>query len=179
MASCFEIARMLSRTCLAALLSAVFAAAGCHTLPVPPMATTSPHPLLPVDKLEGEHAEKTFVLGSDWSHGPWVLKRGAKISFRPDGTGHFSAVVYAREDIGVDELHFQSIQYGADGNVLFAFPDNPVGYPLHIRRPLKDFPYDADFGFDPRHYHSISEAKFFARLRIHGGGAAAEAGAPE
>ncbi len=142
----------------------------CHTLEPPPMARAVPQPILPVDKLVDTPAEKTFVLRGDWAQGAWVIKRGATITFRPDGTGQFSAVVYCSQDVGVDELRFQSIQYGSDGNTLFAFPDNPVGYPMHIRRPAKDYPYDANFGFDPRHFDSIHRAKFFATLRIHGSG---------
>ena len=148
-------------------LAAIFALActACHTLEPPPMATARPSPLLPVDKLADTAAEKSFVLNADWSEGAWVIKRGATITFRPDGTGHFSAVVFCSQDIGVDEIRFQSIQYGADGNTLFAFPDNAVGYPLHIRRKSKDYPYDVKFGFDSRYFDSIVRSKFFATLR--------------
>ena len=154
-------------TCAAAL--AGFILSSCHTLETPPTASASPAPVAPpVDQVVDTQSEKSFKLRHDWAHGAWVIKRGANITFRSDGTGHFGAVIFSRQPTGFDEVRFQSIQYGRDGNVLFAFPDNPVGYPLHVRRPAKDYPYNANFGFDPRHFDSINHVNFFARMRIHG-----------
>lgn len=133
------------------------------------MASARPAPVLPpVDNVVDTEFEKTFELRHDWVHGAWVLKQGARISFRPDGTGDFGAVIYATTPVGFDELRLQSVQYGADNNLLFAFPDNPVGYPLYVRRPAKDYHYNANFGFDPRLFDSIDHVSFFARMRIHG-----------
>ena len=164
--------RRLNASSLFAIAAICLSVAACRTLSVPPMAVISAEPLLPVDKLADTPTGKTFTLRGDWAHGAWVIKKGASITFQPDGIGRFSAVVYCREDVGVDEIRFQAIQYGADGNTLFAFPDNPVGYPLHVRSAAKDFPYDVSFGFDPRYFNSIEESKFFARLRLHEGSVA-------
>lgn len=110
--------------------------------------------------------EKVFTLPNDWQWGPWVMRRGARIIFREDGTGEFMGRVYAQYNTTPEELHFQSIQYAKDGNRLFSFPGTDVGYRMPIRTPFTDYAYNASFGFDARHFEHIDSVKFYARTRL-------------
>ncbi len=138
----------------------------CTTTYITPMATASP---ARVDKTRDQAVPadtKVFSLQRDWQYGPWIMKRGAQILFRSDGTGEFSGTVYAQTDTAPQELHFQSIQYGLDGNRLFSFPQRDVGFRMIMRRSNTDYVYNQSFGFDERHFDHIHSVKFFARLRL-------------
>ena len=158
----------LKRVSLFGCLAAMLATAGCTTTYVTPVAVTT---LRRVDVSAGQDtavASKTFTLPNDWQFGVWVMRRGAQIVFNADGTGTFSAVIYATQTGGAygDMLHLQSIQYGRDGNRLFTFPGTDVGAAMGLRSAFRDFPYDAAFGFDPRQFERIDSVKWYARLRL-------------
>lgn len=152
---------------LIALLAAAASLGGCSTTYVTPTAVAYPTRM---DKTRDQSLPadtKTFTLPNDWQYGSWIMKRGASIAFRADGTGHFNGRLYspARAETPI-ELHFQSIQFGRDGNRLFAFPLRNDGVALIIRRPFTDHEFDIDFGFDPRLFADIQVAKFFARVEL-------------
>lgn len=147
----------------------LLAAVSCTTKTyITPMAVAQPNRVdfsadqsLPADV-------KTFTLPADWQYGTWVVKKGATIQFNRDGTGEFSAVIFSQHVGSPDELHFQSVQYGIDQNVLFTFPGSEVGLRMGLRESFRDFPYETRFGFDPRLFDSIVDVKFLARLRLNG-----------
>lgn len=154
-----------NRMCRPAALLLV-ALSSCTTTYVTPMAVTQ---TTRADVIADETApanQKVFHLPHDWQYNNWVIKRGSKITFHSDGIGEFDARVFSQFTTSPDEVHFQSIQYGKDGNRLFSFPETEVGYPLHIRSSYQDFPYSVRFAFDPRFFDDITEAKFFARVRM-------------
>jgi hypothetical protein len=159
-----KIRQLVALTALAASAAGI---GGCTTTYVTPTAVASP---ARADRTRDQSipAEtKTFSLPNDWQYGPWIMKRGASVEFRADGTGHFSCKLYSQATSPSPiELHFQSIQFGRDGNRLFTFPLRDDGIALHIRRPYTDFVYDIDFGFDPRLFSDIQEAKFYARVLL-------------
>ncbi len=148
------------------LLSIPIAITSCTTTYVTPMAVSqTTRADVTLDQTTPSN-QKTFLLPHDWQYNNWVIKRGSKITFYSDGIGEFEARVFSQFTTSPDEVHFQSIQYGKDGNRLFSFPETEVGYPLHIRSSYQDFPYNVRFAFDPRLFDDINEAKFYARVRM-------------
>jgi hypothetical protein len=108
---------------------------------------------------------KTFVIKRDWQDGDWIVKKGAKITFRQDGLGSFSGRIYTLQAARKQEFHFQSVQYGRDGNLLFTAPAADLGYSIHARNAEQDYAVDFDFGFDARHFAYIERVLYTARIR--------------
>lgn len=108
---------------------------------------------------------RTFDITTDWSCGPYVIKRGATLTFRPDGLASFSGRVHTTAYQRGDELYFRSVQFGRDGNVLFVLPASDMPLPVFLRTPHRDYPVDATFGFDKRHFDKIVAIDFQAMLR--------------
>lgn len=150
------------------LFAALLELAGCTTTYVTPVAVTTLQRDDHAPAQDAPVASKSFTLPHDWQFGIWVVKRGARIVFNADGTGTFSGVLFAHQTTAAygDMLHLQSIQYGPDGNRLFAFPGTDVGAAMGLRSPYRDFPYDIAFGFDPRYFSRIDSVKWYARLRM-------------
>ncbi len=140
--------------------------AACTTTYITPVSVADTRRVDITENQEIPAGEKVFTLPNDWQWGPWVMRGGAKITFREDGTGNFECRVYAQYNTTPEELHFQSIQYAKDGNRLFSFPGKAVGYVMAIRTPYTDYPYNASFGFDERHFEHIDSVKFYARTRL-------------
>lgn len=164
---------------------------GCAILPQRPMlveATASPRIKI-VRQVGTEVAiSKTFVLDHDWNFSGAVMRRGASITFTPDGRGAFSCVVY-REPFKAnpifisastspipavarrysyqagDVMRFSSVQHRRDGNILFQFPAREPSY-FTMVRPDVDYPYDVTFGFDRRQYDEISTVRFVANTEL-------------
>jgi len=159
---------IIYRQSLLLCAAAFLGLAGCTTTYVTPVAVTTLQRVDSAPSQDTTAVSKTFTLPHDWQFGVWVVKRGAKIVFHVDGTGDFSGVVYAHQTATSygDMLHLQSIQYGRDGNRLFAFPGTDVGAAMGLRSAYRDFPYDAAFGFDPRYFERIDTVKWYARLRM-------------
>jgi hypothetical protein len=148
------------------LATATILTSGCTTAYITPMAVTEPQR---ADFTRDESApsnQKSFFLPHDWQYNNWVIKKGSKVTFYDNGFGEFSGRIFSQFTTSPDTVHFQSIQYGADGNRLFSFPDRSVGYPLHIRLSYQDYPYDEKFAYDKRFFNDIHDAKFFARTRL-------------
>jgi hypothetical protein len=140
--------------------------ASCTTTYITPMAVSQPKRLDLAQSQSATPLSKTFSLPRDWQYDSWVMKKGSNITFNADGTGTFSITAYSQFTKQHDELHFQSIQYGADGNTLFVVPGSDVGYPIHLRGSYRDFVYTGRFGFDRRYFPYIEDVKFFARLYL-------------
>jgi hypothetical protein len=157
---------LMSRSTAAILLLIPLALSSCTTTYLTPMAVTqTTRGDVTLDQTTPSN-QKTFLLPHDWQYNNWVIKKGSQITFYSDGIGEFEACVFSQFTTSPDEVHFQSIQFGKDGNRLFSFPETEVGYPLHIRASYQDFPYNVRFAFDPRFFDDINEAKFFARVRM-------------
>ncbi len=150
----------LSAVCVAAGLS------GCVTTYVTPIATTDTRRLDTAPDQSALSISKTFYLPHDWQYGPWIMKRGAKITYFENGMGRFTGKVYTQNATSVDHLHFQALAYGKDGNLLFGFPGNDTGYPMRLATTFRDYPYTADFAFDSRYFMDIDTVKFYARHRL-------------
>lgn len=151
------------------LLPLALAALGlgsCTTTYVTPMAVSQPKRLDLAQSQSATPFAKTFQLPRDWQYDSWVMKQGSEITFNADGTGVFNATVFSQYTKQADELHFQSVQYGVDGNTLFVVPGSDVGYPLHIRGAFRDHVYTGRFGFDKRYFPYINDVKFYARLYL-------------
>ncbi len=108
---------------------------------------------------------KEYVTKADWVDGDWVIKKGAKITFRQDGLGSFTCRAYTVAAARRQEFHFQSLQYGRDGNLLFAAPAADLGYSIHARNADQDYAVDFDFGFDARQFAYIERVLYTARIR--------------
>ena len=138
----------------------------CTTLPQSTLFEA--HPNLVQDKSlpPGTPAvSKTYNLASDWNGDGWVIKRGAEIRFNADGTGEFSCVTYAHPELALpNAVQFQSLQYGPDGNLLFGVPSSDVGESLHLRSPMRDYPYRMPFGFNKAYFNDLSTVRFMGRL---------------
>lgn len=159
---------LLSRSALGLGLLSLLTA--CQTTPSAPVSSISvPRKVLSAP--EDPNATRQYATTTDWRNGDWVVKKGATISFRPDGIGSFSARVYTVQPARGQELQFQSVQYGKDGNELFLAPAADLGHAIHARQPHRDFPIDLNFGFDARHFPHIERVKYVSRIR----GAAATA----
>jgi hypothetical protein len=143
-----------------------FGLSSCTTTYITPMAVSQPKRLDLAPSQSATPYSKTFRLPHDWQYDSWVMKKGTQITFNADGTGVFDATVYSQYTRQHDELHFQSVQYGVDGNTLFTVPGSDVGYPLHIRGAFRDQVYTGRFGFDKRYFPYINDVKFFARLYL-------------
>ena len=147
-------------TALLSLLPLLFLA-GCAT---PPADYTV------VSTRLAKHADtsefsKVFHLDSDLHGNGWVMRRGTKISFGSDGSVSLDTNVYALDGLPLpNAIQLESIQYGPDGNVLFAVPGNEVGYPLHLRHPRRDYPVSTRFGYKKAYFERITAVKFAARL---------------
>lgn len=150
---------------LAALL-VTLSLASCTTTYITPMAVSQPKRLDLSMSQSATPYSKTFVLPHDWQYDSWVMKKGTQITFNADGTGVFNVTAFSQFTKKHDELHFQSIQYGIDGNTLFVVPGADVGYPIHLRGSFRDFVYTGRFGFDKRYFNHINDVKFFARLYL-------------
>lgn len=147
-------------TAICSLMSA------CTTTYVTPMAVCHPRRLDVSPSQSVMAPGKTFTIPHDWQYDSWVMKKGARITFFEDGTGEFNGTVFSQYSTQHDELHFQSVQYGVDGNALFTFPGSDVGHVLHIRGSMRDFPYTVRFSFNRAYYPYIHDVKFMARLRL-------------
>lgn len=137
---------------------------GCQTTKPRPTSSTS----VPRQKITAPAdpaASKQFATVTDWSNGIWVIKKGATIAFRRDGIGSFSARVYTVQSARRQELQFQSVQYGKDGNELFLAPAADLGYAIHARNPNRDYPVDLNFGFDARQFPEIDRVTYVSRIR--------------
>ena len=135
--------------------------ASCSTpAPLPTLAEAHPQVMAKKDM----PGTKTYMLKYDWQGEGWAMKKGGLISFNADGTGLFEATVYG-PDAARNVLYFQSVQSGKDGHPLFSFPGSDTGYAMHLRGANRDCVFTQRFGFDPRHYTAITDAKFLARLR--------------
>lgn len=161
----FQILLMKKNTIL--LLSvALLSLNSCTTTYITPISVAETRR---VDVTEGQEipaGEKTYTLPNDWQWGPWVVRRGATIIFREDGTGIFSCRLYTQFNTTPEDFHFQAIAYAKDGNRLFAFPGRDTGLSMAIRTPFTDYPYDVPFGYDKRHFEHIDSVKFYGRLRL-------------
>lgn len=120
-------------------------------------------------KTSNDAMTKQFVTRSEWRDGDWVMKRGATIAFRSDGFGSFSGRLYTTRAVPRQTFHFQSVQYGRDGNILFAAPAADLGHAIHARHAERDYPVDFNFGFDARQYEFVQRALFTARIRMPAG----------
>ncbi len=140
--------------------------AGCTTTYITPLYTAQPELIIDSPDKTIPATSKTFLLKRNWEYGPWVVKKGAQIVFYADGLGTFSGTVYSQYNLATEILHFQSIQYSADGNRLFSFPGTDVGARMHIRNPWTDYKYDINFGYDRRYFDDIDHVKWLARLRL-------------
>jgi hypothetical protein len=113
----------------------------------------------------GVSPTRQYVTKADWHDGDWVMKKGATIAFRADGLGSFSGRLYTVRPARNQELHFQSVQYGRDGNLLFAAPAADLGHAIHARSYGQDYPVDFNFGYDARQFPYIERVLFTARIR--------------
>jgi hypothetical protein len=138
----------------------------CTTLPSSTLFEA--HPALVHDKSQQPDlppVSKAYKLQSDWSGDGWVVKRGAEIRFNADGTGEFSCVTYAHPDLALpNAVQFQALQYGPDGNLLFGVPSSDVGESLHLRSPMRDYPYRMPFGFNKAYFKDLTSVRFMGRL---------------
>ncbi|MEM0895798.1 MAG: hypothetical protein AAGJ79_02850 [Verrucomicrobiota bacterium] len=155
-----RINRLLILAFLAALL------AGCTQTYVTPMAVAQPRRADFSDDQSAIPPQKSFFLPGDWQYNNWVMKKGTKITFYADGFGEFEGTVYSQMSSSPDELHFQAIQYGKDGNRLFTFPASDVGHPIHIRHSFNDYPQTVRFAYNKKYFDSIHDCKFHARMRL-------------
>jgi hypothetical protein len=146
-------------------IAAVLASAAALCLGACTTIETSVQPRLKQIKRAGAEiaASKTFVIDSDWRCGDIVMRKGASITFTPDGRGAFSCVLYTENPAG-NQLRFASVQYHADGNILFIFPYGEATF-LNMPRPRQDYPYDMALGFDHRHYEQIRSVRFLGSAR--------------
>jgi hypothetical protein len=119
-----------------------------------------------IETAPADGASKQFVTKSAWRDGDWVMKKGATIAFRSDGFGSFSGRLYTVRPARKQEFHFQSVQYGRDGKLLFSAPAADLGYAIHARNAEQDYPVDFNFGYDRRHFEFIERALFTARIRM-------------
>lgn len=133
----------------------------CVTPPPPPPAPSAKiHP----HRIDKGAAAKTYALTSDWSADGWVIKSGAMISFNADGTGLFEGSIYqvsGPEDR--DEVRFQSVQLGKDGNTLFTSPGADTGIGLYIQGLKRERVHTVHFAFDARQFAAIESVTFMAR----------------
>lgn len=108
---------------------------------------------------------KVYHLSSDLHGNGWVMRKGTRITFNADGSGELSTVVFAMEGLPLpNAIQLESIQYGSDGNIEFAFPGNDVGQPLHMRHARRNYPYRIPFGYKKAYFSRIHSVKFVARL---------------
>lgn len=129
-----------------------------------------PAPYTVVSTTLSKHAESTefrkvFSLNHDLRGNGWVMRRGTKIAFGADGSVTLDTIVYALDGLPLpNAIQLESIQYGPDGNVLFAIPGNDVGHSLHMRHARRDYPVSARFGYKKPYFERITTVKFAARL---------------
>lgn len=151
----------MNRQPFAAVSFALLLLAGCASDPAPRTVvstTLSRH-------ADSTEFRKVYTLNSDLHGNGWVMRRGAKITFGSDGSAELDAIVYAQEGLPLpNAIHLESIQYGPDGNVLFAVPGNDVGHPLHLRHARRDYPVRQGFGYKRAYFDRITTVKFAARL---------------
>ncbi len=108
---------------------------------------------------------KVFELDTDLHGNGWVMRRGTRIAFGSDGSVVLDTNVYALDGLPLpNAIQLESIQYGPDGNVLFAVPGNDLGHPLHLRHARRDYPVNARFGYKKAYFERITTVKFAARL---------------
>ena len=138
----------------------------CTTTYVTPMAVTEPLRIDFTPDPSVPATQKAFTLPRDWQYNNWVLKKGTTITFYENGFGEFEGRIFSQFSTSPDEIHLQSIQYGADGNRLFSFPGRDTGFPLHVRNSHQDYPYNQKFAYDKRFFEDIHDVKFFARARM-------------
>lgn len=116
---------------------------------------------------------KVYALDSDLHGNGWVMRRGTKITFGTDGSVILDTIVYAEEGLKLpNAVQLESIQYGPDGNMLFAIPGNDVGHSLHMRYTRRDYPVKSRFGYKRAYFDRISSVQFKARLLCEPGPAA-------
>ncbi len=156
----------MKRTTLLLLSASLLGISACTTTYITPISVAETRRVDVTNGQEIPAGEKTFTLPKDWQWGPWVVRRGATITFREDGTGIFSCRLYSQFNTTPENLHFQAIAYSKDGNRLFAFPGRDTGLSMAIRTPFTDYPYDVPFGYDKRHFEFIDSVKFYGRLRL-------------
>jgi hypothetical protein len=130
-----------------------------------PLSHTVVSTRLEADKDKTTDFLKVFKLDSDLRGNGWVMRKGASMSFGIDGSAEFEGTIYALQGLWMpNAVQLESVQYGPDGNMLFALPGNGVGQSLHMRQDRTDYPVVARFGFKPAHFQRISSVKFAARL---------------
>lgn len=153
-------------TFLFSVFGVALALTGCVVTYVTPIAVSDTKRMDTTPDQASLSVFKTFYLPNDWQYGPWIMKRGSKITYFENGMGRFSGSVYTQYSTVTDHLHLQALAYGKDGNLLFGFPGNDTGFPMRLATSYRDYPYTADFAFDPRYFHDIDTVKFYARHRL-------------
>lgn len=146
-----------------ASLLAVFAftLSSCVTPPPPPPV---PSAKIKPQRIDKAAASKTYALTSDWSADGWVIKAGTMISFNADGTGLFEGTIYQVTGTEErDEVRFQAVQLGRDGNTLFTSPGADTGVGLYIQGLKRERVHTVHFAFDARQFGAIDSVTFMAR----------------
>ena len=73
----------------AVLGAAIVGLAACTTTYITPLSVAETRRVDVTENQEVPAGEKVFTLPNDWQWGPSVMRRGARIVFREDGTGEF------------------------------------------------------------------------------------------
>jgi hypothetical protein len=154
--------------CIASLCL-LYALASCvapQPSALPPLARMQATPM----GGKGDGAGKSYVFPRDWSADGWTLKKGAAITFSPDGTGVMEATVYDTLATGkAERLHCFIHVAGTDGNELFVLPNTDAGHVLHVHGVRKDCIHTVPFAYDARYFASIQRVTLSVGRAVHAG----------